>query len=465
MTFAGRHLPMGGRLSGLVMTLLGLLAVGCGTQRPATQPAPTWTQQRPQVPGYYIGVASASKQQYPFDALDMAQKRALSDMAGQISVRVEASSLLETAQRNDQVNEQFSQRIRSSSAEDLAGYELMGSYENKTEAWAYYRLSIATYERIKQERKAAALGVAAGFYHSAEEAVAARDLVTACDRYLRGLEALEPYWGEVNRYQPADGGNAFALDQACLKGLTQVLSGIQLEPLDKELVLNFSSHYRGVVVVQARYDGRVVPNLPLAFRYNRGTLPTRREARTDADGMVQLPVDGFEAGVRHAQVIVSCPWNVLLPDVATRSAWDLVKGIVTPEITVPVRLIQPVIYIESQESLYGRPGAGKRLSDAVAAALTERGMAITHQPAQADATLTISADTRQSGSGQGFYTALLDATLILRDKQGAPVLQRNLERVKGVQTNWDNAAEEAYRKASMEIRGAFLDELLQKLYQ
>jgi hypothetical protein len=92
-------------------------------------------------------------------------------------------------------------------------------------------------------------------------------------------------------------------------------------------------------------------------------------------------------------------------------------------------------------------------------------MAITHQPAQADATLTISADTRQSGSGQGFYTALLDATLILRDKQGAPVLQRNLERVKGVQTNWDNAAEEAYRKASMEIRGAFLDELLQKLYQ
>lgn len=465
MILSGRFLPLKGRLVWLAGAVMGLLVVGCAPQRPAAQPIPTWTQQRPQVPGYYIGVASASKQQYPFDALDMAQKRALSDLAGQISVRVEASSLLETAQRNDQVNEQFSQRIRSSTAEDLAGYELMGTYESKSEAWAYYRLSIATYERIKQERKSAALGVAAGFYHSAEEAVAARDLVTACDRYLRGLEALEPYWGEVNRYQPADGSSGFALDQACLKGLTQVLTGLRLESLDRELVLSFDSHYRGAVVVQARFDGRVVPNLPLAFRYSRGTLPTRREARTDADGMAHLPVDGFEAGVRHAQVIISSPWNVLLPDVATRSSWDLVKGIVTPEITVPVRLIQPVIYIASQESHYGRPSSGKRLADAVAAALTERGMAITHQPNQADATLTISADTRQSGNGQGFYTALLDATLILKDKQGAPVLQRNLERIKGVQTNWDNAAEEAYRKASMEIRGAFLDELLQKLYQ
>jgi hypothetical protein len=92
-------------------------------------------------------------------------------------------------------------------------------------------------------------------------------------------------------------------------------------------------------------------------------------------------------------------------------------------------------------------------------------MVLTTQPAKADAVLSIEADTRQSGNGQGFYTALLDAAIVVRDSRGEPVLQRNLERIKGVQTNWDNAAEEAYRKAALEVRGAFLDELLQKLYQ
>ncbi len=465
MRTTARHLRFACRCGWMAVAVGALWLSGCVAQKPAPQPEPTWVKQRPMSPGYYIGVASASKQQYPFDALDMAQKRALSDLAGQISVRVEASSVLETAQRNDRVSEQFSQRIRSSSEEDLAGYELMGTFETKTDAWAYYRLSIVVYERIQQERKAAAMGVAAGFYQSAQEAVAARDLVTACDRYLRGLEALAPYWGEVNRYQPAGAATSLVLDQACLQGITSVLGNLRLEPMDRELELNFGSKYRGVLVVQARYEGGAVPNFPLTYRYSRGTLPTRREARTNADGIAQLPVDGFEAGARHAQVVIGSPWNVLLPDAATRPSWELVKGIVTPEVTVPVRLIQPVICIQSQESQYGRPSSGKRLADALAAALTERGMVLTTQPAKADAVLSIEADTRQSGNGQGFYTALLDAAIVVRDSHGEPVLQRNLERIKGVQTNWDNAAEEAYRKAALEVRGAFLDELLQKLYQ
>jgi hypothetical protein len=105
------------------------------------------------------------------------------------------------------------------------------------------------------------------------------------------------------------------------------------------------------------------------------------------------------------------------------------------------------------------------LSEALRAALSERGCALTEDVRTADLRITIEADTREAGSGSGFFTATLDASVVIRGVDNAVILQRNLERVKGVQLNFESASAEAYRKAGQELRGAFLDELLKSLYR
>ena len=60
---------------------LTILSACSGTKELA-EPLPTWIEQRPHVPGYYIGVASANKTQYPSDAAERAQRQALAELAG-----------------------------------------------------------------------------------------------------------------------------------------------------------------------------------------------------------------------------------------------------------------------------------------------------------------------------------------------------------------------------------------------
>ena len=74
-------------------------------------------------------------------------------------------------------------------------------------------------------------------------------------------------------------------------------------------------------------------------------------------------------------------------------------------------------------------------------------------------------DTQQGGQGQGFHTALLNASVKLISEGGDLILHKSLDRVKGVQLNWEGASQAAYSKASMEIRGSFLQEMMESLYQ
>lgn len=441
-----------------------VLAVGCGGQRELASSVPTWVTERPAVPGYYLGIASTSKAQHPYNAVEVAKGRALSALAGEISVTVEATSVLNTLQRDARVSERFEEDIRSSSMEELEGHELVGIYESQDEVWAYFRLHKATYDRIKAERKSTAIAVAAGFFEAGLAAEQQRDVPSALDRFVRGLAALERYWGEVNLWQNA-GGESIAVDQACLIGLNRVLNGLRLVPSVEEAELGFGTHYRGEVVVQALLDGGAVANLPLVGRYSRGTLPHRKEVRTNSDGMASVVLDGFDPGIRHAQLRVHVDVDDLMPDLPALAVQALIEGLDAPELVVPIRLIEPTVHVSGRESAFGAPLRERALQQALTSALSDRGIRISESEQHADLFIEVEADTQQGGQGQGFHTALLNASIRLVDRDGDLILQKTLNRVKGVQLNWEGASQAAYSKAGMEIRGSFLQEMMESLYQ
>ena len=87
---------MSGRFSLLVVGAAMLLAGCSGARNAKRTPPPEWMSQRPISRTHYIGIGSAVNSPIPGEALRMAKERAAADLAGEIAVRVESASLLES---------------------------------------------------------------------------------------------------------------------------------------------------------------------------------------------------------------------------------------------------------------------------------------------------------------------------------------------------------------------------------
>jgi hypothetical protein len=121
--------------------------------------------------------------------------------------------------------------------------------------------------------------------------------------------------------------------------------------------------------------------------------------------------------------------------------------------------------LSTTERVKGKEDGRQVLRNAIAQGLSSRGIDWVESRKAADLILELDADTREAGSAAGFFTVMLNASAVLKTPDGRPVLQQNLEDVKGVQLNWEAAHAEAYRKAQLEIQGSFLKKLIQALYQ
>lgn len=447
-------------MSGVVSLLIGLSACG-GTQQWADPP--DWVLQRPTLPGYYIGVSSASKMQFGADADATAKKRALADMAGQIRVVIESTSILHTTQFQGVAGQNFSERISSASAEDLEEYELIGTYEDATDRWAYYRLSKATYERIRNQRKMATLEVAGGHWMSAENARVEGRVAAALDFYIRGLETVEDYWGELNEWNAPNG--SVALDRACLEGISQVLADLSLEPETSTLQLSFSERYQSTLECAVLFAGSPATQVPVWSRYNRGTLPKTASLSTNSEGLCTFEIGQFEPGVKSAELRLEIRMDDLSPRLKDSPVLRLIQGLPTPTVTVPITLETPTVHLHTVERINGKPSASSQLKNAIAQGLNARGIQWVERAADADMVLELEADTQEAGSASGFYTAMLNASAVLKNSAGEPILRQNLTDVKGVQLDWSKAHDAAYRKAQDEIEGNFLKKLIEALYQ
>ena len=456
MSYALRTVLVGG----IVSLVVGLSA--CGSTQKWADP-PDWVLQRPTLSGYYIGVSSASKIQFGADADATAKKRALADMAGQIRVVIESTSIFHTTQFQGVAGQNFSERISSASAEDLEEYELIGTYEDATNHWAYYRLSKATYERIRNQRKMATLEVAGGHWMSAENARTEGRVAAALDFYIRGLETLEDYWDELNEWSTP--GGSVALDRACLDGISQVLADLSLQPATSTLRLSFSDRYQGTLACQALFAGAPAAQIPVWSRYNRGTLPKTASISTNSEGLCTFDIGQFEPGIKSAEMSLEIRIDDLSPRLKDSPVQRLIQGLPTPTVTVPITLETPKVHLHTVERINGKPSASSQLKNAIAQGLNARGIQWVERAADADMVLELEADTREAGSASGFYTAMLNASAVLKNSEGQPILRQNLTDVKGVQLDWNKAHDAAYRKAQDEIEGGFLKKLIEALYQ
>lgn len=415
---------------------------------------PSWVRARPMSDAYYIGIGLANKARP--DHQEAAKKNALNDLASEISVTVEGNSLLYTLDQRGRFDESFTGTIKTRTSEQLEGFEVMGTWENSTEYWMYYRLSKSEHARIKAERKAKAIGNATDLYARAKASLASGDLRTAFDQDLRALLAMRDYWGE-NDVVEVD-GRSVALVNEVYNDLQRLTSGIQLAFLPERCALDHQSGYRREMLISAKHRSdngtRDLAQLPLVISWPGNTGKVTETKNTDPAGHVRTTVQRVDLNASPRELKVRLDMDAL---VSKEHDAALIKPLIA-SLTVPDKIAlidveMPRIHMRASETNLGDPVNEAGVAMAIREELTKKGFRFVDREADSDLMLTLNSTTRQGGESNGFFTAYLDVSYSFRDRRSGEVVHEGGQQgVKGVQLDYSRAGMDAYKRAIQDIR-------------
>jgi hypothetical protein len=457
-----------GRIAGLTLCLMILFSCGDKhlTETPGKeeQTRPEWLAQRPHSSAYYIGIASCSKIAQPLDYQAIAKKNALNDLASEISVRVQGETFLNSLEVNKNFSEEFISTISTTTNEQIENYEIAGQWENKNEFWVYYRLSKAEYQRIKAQKKNLALNSANDFYTKGKEAESRVELPAAIDLYMRGLFALKDYWSEVNEYTTPEG--TVYLDNDLYEAIRRVISGVMIIPGGEKIILSSENKFYAQFPVRVTYEGKPARGIGLKYSYQRESYMKPRLLISDPEGKTAVEVNGVSTSTESNWLDLSLDMESLLPsDLDKTITAGLVRTIRADSHRVPIELQTPSFYIESTEKNYGAVSQMLMLSSAFQGELVKRGMRISGNKPESTFLVSISSNTTEGGSSQGFTVAFLEMNVQVTDQRtNETIYKESAGSIKGLQLNKEAASIEAYKKGrekiEMEIVKTLLDRIL-----
>lgn len=423
---------------------------------------PTWVDQRPVNGAYYIGIGSASKIAQPLDFQNIAKKNALNDLASEISVRVQGSTFLNTLEVNKAFSEEFTSTINTSTDERIEDFEVAGIWEDKSTYYIYYRLNKATYQQQKQMKKNQAMSAANDFLQKGKDAEEVANIPAAIDLYIRGLFALQDYWNDVNEF-PTESGKIF-LDNELYSRLQKVSSGLTIKTSLPNITLAAENNYTASSSIQVTYEGKPVRGITTSHVYAKTKFMKPRVAVSDENGTVGFIVDDINTKEKDPAITFTIDLMPLQPaDLDKKITGALLKNLKTDSKKIPITFIAPSFQISSIEKVYGAPGASSTLSSALQAELVKRGLRQLGN-ANADYQITIDANTTEGGTSQGFTVAMLEMTVVVKNKAGEVVFKESVNNLKGLQLNKDAASIEAYKKGRERITEQLIPSILDAIF-
>lgn len=242
---------------------------------------PEWIKQKPNIPGYYVGVGSAKKVDLPAVYMEQSRLDALADLAEEVSVQISSTSVLHTIETEYGITDYFNQQIETLSDVYLEGFEAVDSYENEDSYWVYFRISKETYKRTIAKKKAFAVENAMAEYLSGKNAEIDLNPGEAITYYLQGLLAIKPYLAE----ETSGDYNGIYIDvgNELYTALNKLIAGLSIIP--GQQIVNVK---RGATLVKplefsVLYDDELVMGIPVTFKFSGGYLKDN-DVFSDASG-------------------------------------------------------------------------------------------------------------------------------------------------------------------------------------
>lgn len=447
------------------------LLLACSSKRnvplpPPEPPRPEWVTDRPIVQGEYIGIGVARKTSSSFDYIEQAKRNALNDLVSQIKVTVQANSVQSQLERNRVFSDEFRSFTKLTTTIDLENVAVAATWQNDTEYWIYYRLSVADYQQQKNSKIQAASGLALDHFEKAKQATANVQLSEAFAAYIRGLEAIKVY---LNEPLPVlQDGKQIYLGNELLSALNSTAGSLAIRvntsnlkgkighPVEEELI---------VTVSYPRSNGKAVRNFPLKVRFSQGAGTILGNSTTDEQGVCRLRIGNIAAKEQLQEIVIEPDFEQMLRNLPNYSLWlQAIDPQAIPREKVIITVARPLVLLKSSEKTLNPAVENAVLQSAIQQKLRSEGIQFTDQAAQADYQLTIHASVRQGSVNNGMYNSLVDLKIYLTDKQGAERFSQTLTGIRGVQLDYEKASDAAYKKAATDLEVVVLPKIIQIIY-
>ena len=136
------------------------------------------------------------------------------------------------------------------------------------------------------------------------------------------------------------------------------------------------------------------------------------------------------------------------------------EGLQSAPLRVEVTLAPIEVSLRIEERAFGKKRDQAMLAPAIQQALQSANVSLRAADADVNMILTVEADARPGGSGQGFTTVFTDVVGTVTNREGEVLFTQTLTRIKGIQLDLPRATDAAYTKAAEEITSDFVPALI-----
>lgn len=443
-----------------------LLLTGCGQNKGVQEtPPPSWVQSRPLSNGHYIGIGSANASLTPGEALRSAKERAAADLAGEIALRIESASLLETEERNGHVQEDFSSTISSRADERIAGFEVVDVWENASGCYVYYRLNKAQHAAARKARQEQAIATALDELKSGESDIAKGQVISALNHWGTGVLALEEFWNEVNK--GIHKGETLTLEPHLIRKMREALRNIELVPAVNRVTLHAENNFKFPLGVHATLNGLGVPSIPVKYSYHNGTYIKKATEFTSSEGILVALIDGVAPERPDENFTGSLDVTRLLKSAALKPVIvELVGDINAPTFRIPLDVVLPSVFIQASPSSGLAVQQHDAVIQALRGALLAEGYGMESTSNRSDFTISFNLRSEQrtpAGDFGNFHTAYITGSISLRNATGKLIKEIALDKVKGVQLDPNAALNLALSNAAEAVEKKHAPDLIRSL--
>lgn len=451
----------------IILLLLAISACSPKIQPPDPEALkPSWLKNEPYQDGYYTGIGHSIKDGAN-NYVQSAKKSALDDLVSQIKVNVSSTSVLSFFEVDKKLQEQYEQIIQTTAADEIEEFELVDAWEDATNYWVYYRLSIARYRQIKEEQKHNATLLATDFLKKGRQAEKEGQPIQAISFYFQALRSVEKYLGEAIRVTVDN--QELLLVNEIYASVQAILDKIDVQVSPAEIVLNRRvNQTQQVVIAKARYKDINKPavRLPLSAVFEKGAGDVFPEYETDNSGQTKILLN--KIGSRELEQTLAIKVNIdVLSGTNGTSVYNLVaRTLNVPRAQVNMKVQRPVVYLTSDEKSLGSVKNYYQISNKLKNLLSNNGFEFTNDKATADLWFDVKADSEKgSVSGSIYITYLTSVIKVMAMKEGKEIYATTLDRVKGYGLDYDKSSVDAYNKALETLEKDRMNELLNTVLQ
>jgi len=429
---------------------------------------PDWVQKRPVNPAFYVGIGVAQKAGENRDYIQQAKNAALSDLSSEITVNISSELVATAVEQSGLSEEQVRQEIKATTQSELEDYELMDTWEDRSEYWVYYRLSKSLYAAKKQARLDNAVSLASDLYGNGQERQAAADLAGALQYYFQAYTPIQKYVAEP--LETTYRGRTIYLKNELYTAIQSALAGVELVPVREKMEATTGRPLKQPAEVKAvRHAGTAAPatvmNLPVSFEFLRGNGELLREVRTDRSGLAASRVTRITAPdkiqIIRARVDLAGLVNL---DSTTAMLRGIISGLSIPETRILLNVSGLKVYVSGKESNFGSALDVAYVEPVLKKALADRGFSFTDNMADADYVIEYDAGSRKGSVVYGQHVAYVDLNISVLDLQsGEEIYKQSFPEVKGIHLDYDRAGLKAFQKAGEEVTRDFVPAFLAKI--